>query len=142
MKLKNNKGITGVDIAISTTIIIVFISFISALFYNVGTTSKKIERKTVATDFAINIIEAMKTSSFTNLEPTENAEKENFVDLTQEQINSLISKNIPDGYKISIYIEDYNNENIIKIIKVKVTYKIGKNTEDVTIETLVKNQVE
>ena len=35
MKLKNNKGFTGVDVAVSLVILLVFIAFISALFYNV-----------------------------------------------------------------------------------------------------------
>ena len=62
MKLKNNKGFTGVDVAVSLVILLVFIAFISALFYNVSTTTKRIERKTQATDIAIAFIEAMKVT--------------------------------------------------------------------------------
>ena len=139
MKIKSNRGATGVDIAVAVVIIMIFVSFIAGLFYNVASTSKKVERKSAATNLAIKVIEAMKITEFEELETTENAENDNFVDLTSDEINQLINEKLPNGYKVSIYIEDYNNENIIKIIKAKVTYRIGKNTEDVTIETLVKN---
>ena len=32
MKLKDNKGVTGVDVAVATLILIIFVSFIAALF--------------------------------------------------------------------------------------------------------------
>ena len=67
MKLKNNKGFTGVDVAVSLVILLIFISFVAALFYNVSNTSKRMERKTQATNIAIEFIEAMKATPFETL---------------------------------------------------------------------------
>ena len=44
MNLKNSKGVTGIDIAISVLILILFVSLITGLFYNTSVTTKKINR--------------------------------------------------------------------------------------------------
>lgn len=135
MKLKNNKGFTGIDIAIATIIFIVFISIITNLFYNLSTTAKKIERKTIATNLCINIIETIKQTDFDKLTSTDD------VEMNIDTLETLSGKTIeiPDGYTPEIIIEDYNNENVIKILNVTISYKQNKNTEKITIETLVKN---
>lgn len=135
MKLRNNKGFTGVDIAISAVILMIFVSLITALFYNSSITSTKVERKAKASNIAIEVIEALKVTNFSDLVSTE----EN--PMTIEQLNTYTSKsiNIPNGYNVKILIENYRDEDIIKTITVEVSYFVGKNTENVTISTLVKN---
>lgn len=131
MRLKNNKGFTGVDIAIATVILIVFISLIAAMFYNLSITSKKIQRKTIATNLAIETIEGMKVVNFSDLnEP-----------MTVEKINQLTGKDIkvPAGYTVTTSIDNTTYPDAIKIIKAEVTYTEKNNDEKVEIETLVKN---
>ena len=101
MKLKDNKGVTGVDVAISLVIIIIFVSFIAALFYNVSTTSKRIDRKTTATNLAVEVIEAMKSVGCEQL--ASNTEE---TELTTENMSTLIFKqiDIPNGYTVKISI--------------------------------------
>ena len=53
MKIKDEKGFTGVDVAIATVVIIVFLGFIAGLFYNLASTSTRVERKTRATNRSI-----------------------------------------------------------------------------------------
>lgn len=135
MKLKNNRGVTGIDVAISIFILIIFVSIIVGLFSNLSYTSKQIERKTTATNLAIEIIEALKVTNFSDLVSTEEDQ------MTISELNSFTSKNIivPNGYKTKILIDNYNNEDVIKILKVEVTYESNKQEETVEIETLVKN---
>ena len=135
MKLKNNRGVTGIDVAISIFILIIFVSIIVGLFSNLSYTSKQIERKTTATNLAIEIIEALKVTNFSDLVSTEEDQ------MTISELNSFTSKNIivPNGYKTKILIDYYNNEDVIKILKVEVTYESNKQEETVEIETLVKN---
>lgn len=135
MKLKDNKGVTGVDVAISLVIIIIFVSFIAALFYNVSTTSKRIDRKTTATNLAVEVIEAMKSVGCEQL--ASNTEE---TELTTENMSTLIFKqiDIPNGYTVKISIEDYNDSGIVKTVTAKVSYLDGKQTETVKIETLIK----
>ena len=135
MKKRDDRGFTGIDISIVTIIIIVFIGLITGLFYNLAYTSSGVERKTRATNIAIEIIEALKVTNFDDLISTESNQ------MTIEKLNILTSKEIKisNGYSYRILIEDYQNEGVIKIIKVEISYKQGKNDEKISIETLVKN---
>ena len=135
MNLKNNKGFTGIDISVATIVFIVFASIISMLFYNMAVSSKKIERKTVATNLCIEIIEALKESPFDKLTKTEEAS----MDIETLQTISGKTINLPNGYVPEIIIEDYKEENVIKILIVTISYKENNKNEEITIETLVKN---
>lgn len=135
MNLKNNKGFTGIDISVATIVFIVFASIISMLFYNMAVSSKKIERKTVATNLCIEIIEALKESPFDKLTKTE----ETSMDIETLQTISGKTINLPNGYVSKIIIEDYKEESVIKILRVTISYKENNKNEEITIETLVKN---
>ena len=128
--MKNEKGFTGVDIAISVVILMVFVTVITSMFYNLTVTSKRIERKTEATSIAIKTIETMKILEFDKL--TEG------MDL--EDINNLISDKIevPNGYTVTVSVDNSTYADVIKIISVQVGYKLGKQEETINIETLVK----
>ena len=135
MKIKDDRGFSGVDVTISTLIIIVFLGLIVGLFYNLASTSARIERKTRATNLAIEIIEALKVTKFDDLKSTEEDQ------MSVEELKLLSSReiNIPNGYSYKILIEDYQNGGVIKKLKVEITYKQGKSNENISIETLVKN---
>lgn len=135
MKFKSNKGFTGIDISVATVIFIIFASIVATLFYNTTVTSKKIERKTTATNLCIEIIEALKGSPFDKLTKTEDAP------MNIENLQTISGKtiNVPNGYVPEITIEDYKDENVIKILRVTISYKENNKTEEITIETLVKN---
>lgn len=135
MNLKNNKGFTGIDISVATIVFIVFASIISMLFYNMAVSSKKIERKTVATNLCIEIIEALKESPFDKLTKIEEAS----MDIETLQTISGKTINLPNGYVPKIIIEDYKEESVIKILRVTISYKENNKNEEITIETLVKN---
>ena len=143
MKLKNNKGFTGVDVAVSLVILLIFISFVATLFYNVSNTSKRMERKTQATNIAIEFIEAMKATPFETLA----ANTQSQVTMDKDTFKSLTGKTveIPNGYTVKISIEDPNNDSnmgqVMKIITAEVTYQLGNadTEENVMIQTLVKN---
>lgn len=136
MNLKNNKGFAGVDVAVATVIFIVFVSLVASLFYNTANTSKKIQRKATATNLCIEIIEALKASNFDDLADTTEDNP-----MTIETLNSISGRNIeiPDGYNQQIHIEDTIGDNLVKVLKVTVSYQQKNNVEDVMIETLVKN---
>ena len=135
MKFKSSKGFTGIDISVATIILIIFSSIVATLFYNNTITSKKMERQSIATSLCIEIIEALKESPFDELpETNENA-------MTIETLQAISGKtiNIPNGYVPNIIIEDYKNKNVIKILRVTISYKENNKTEEVKLETLVKN---
>lgn len=132
MKLKSNKGFTGVDVAIATLIFIIFAALIGSLFYNISNTTKKMERKTTATNLAIEVIEGLKVMEFDAL--NNDLKVENVKDASGENIN------VPTGYNVAISVDDYKNGNVVKTISVVVSYKNKNDIEDVKIETLVKRE--
>ena len=67
-KLKQERGITGIDIAISIIIITIFVALLATIFFNINANSKGVERKTEATHYAISLIENIKNNGFDKLE--------------------------------------------------------------------------
>lgn len=138
MKLKNNKGVTGVDIAVSVVILIIFISLISGLFYSMAVTSKKIDRKTEATNLAISTIERMKLVDFADLENTKAGDDEGRKGISESNISTLADLDVPNGYNVEISVEDYDDGSTIKIIRAYVTYMENNQNQEIKIETLKK----
>lgn len=64
MYIKEEKGLTGIDIAISVIILTIFIALIANLIANINLNSENIERKTSATSYAIREIEKIKASGY------------------------------------------------------------------------------
>ena len=60
MRLRSEKGFTGIDIAVSVVIVFIFVSIISMLIYQVESNSKQISLRSDATYIAINEIEQVK----------------------------------------------------------------------------------
>lgn len=64
MKIKEEKGLTGIDIAISVILITIFIAMIANLIANININSQDTERKTIATSYAIQEIEKIKSLGY------------------------------------------------------------------------------
>ena len=137
MKLKNDKGFTGIDISVATVVFIIFSSIVITLFYNTTITSKKIERKAVATNLCVNLIETLKECEFDSLTTTEDTPTVMSLETSKTISGKTIE--IPNGYDAKITIENYKGENVIKILEVIINYKENNKTEEVKIETLIKN---
>ena len=129
--MRKDNGFTGVDIAVSVVILIIFVSVIGTMFYNLSVTERRIQRKTEATNTAIRTIEAMKAIPFDQL-----AEG-----MTLEDINNLSTNKIevPNGYKVTVGVDNTTYKDVVKIISVNIDYQNGNQAENVNIETLVRN---
>ena len=134
MNIKDNKGVTGVDVAVAIVVIIVFLSIITAMFYNVSTSSKNISRKAEATHIAVDVIEKMKQAEFGDLEVTGETRQK----LSETSIPTLTDYTVANPYDVEITVEDYKDGNAVKIITAYVTYKVNKKDEEVKIQTLKK----
>lgn len=64
MHIKEEKGLTGIDIAISIILLTIFIATIGSLIANINLNSEKTERKTIATSYAIQEIEKIKSQGY------------------------------------------------------------------------------
>ena len=64
MLIKEEKGLTGIDIAISVIIITIFVAMIANLIANININSKDTERKTKALSYAVQEIERRKANGY------------------------------------------------------------------------------
>ena len=64
MHIKDEKGLAGIDIAISVIVITIFIAMIGNLIVNINVNSKDVERKTTATSYAVKEIEKIKAIGY------------------------------------------------------------------------------
>ena len=66
MVIKGEKGVTGIDIAISLIIITIFIAMVANLIANININNKDSERKTKAISYAVQEIEKRKALGYIN----------------------------------------------------------------------------
>lgn len=137
-KCISEKGFTTAEIIISIIIIILFTSIIVSAYYNYYISVQSKNRKTIATNIIIDIIENVEMMEYDNI--------------TQDSVNSLIenlktNNKIPSGYTVTINLQNYNkiagNEDkidIIKILKTKVEYIVNNKQQDFEITRLITKQ--
>ncbi len=139
MKLRSEKGFTGIEIAVSVVIIFIFVSIIAILNYRISSTAKEIELKSDATYLAINEIESVKSDSFSKYD-----------NRSEKNGNSIIVNNeeIKEGYYKTISVIDYTDlpgnenktENIVKKVTVKVSYMFKAKEQTVELSTVVTKE--
>ena len=66
MVIKEEKGLTGIDIAISVVVITIFIAMIANLIASININAKDTERKTKATSYAVQEVEKIKALGYSN----------------------------------------------------------------------------
>lgn len=138
MKIKSEKGITNIDITVSIILITLFVAIIATLMYNINANSGSVERRSIATNYAINEIESLKAQNFDDLEET--GETNEFEDILENGNTT--------GYAKKITIIDYANleENkdddtivpgLVKKVTVEISYKEGNTTQTIDLSTVI-----
>lgn len=118
--LKNNKGVTGIDIVMSILIIIVSVTLITIMYSKYIEKSKEIKRNTTATNIAMKVIDKIENTKFD--------------DITDELIEDNFEINDETGYTIRVKkVEEIENVSIK--FKVEVEYKIGNKSETIELST-------
>ena len=141
MFIKEEKGIAGIDIAISIIIITIFIAMIGNLIININLNSKDTERKTIAISYAMQEIEKIKAQGYIDNYQDKGIEKEYII----EEKDIVDSSENFTGYHKKIIIKDYvliqndntKKENLVKEITVEISYKLGNKDKSVSLTTQV-----
>lgn len=139
MNFKDEKGVTGIDITVAIIVITLFVALIATLLTAINTSSSEIGRKTEATEYAISTIEELKAKDWQEVEALEN-------DPNKTGYNGYIDNNSP--YLRKIELIDYADikaeegetgykHGLVKLLTVDISYKNGKDTENVTIRTVL-----
>lgn len=141
MHIREEKGLAGIDIAISVMILTIFVALIASLIANINSYSSDTEKKTIATSYAVQEIERIKAQGYINDYNGLGIEND---DDNNVLINEDIVENgIFTGYHKKILIKDYallNKEdtyqpNLVKKITVEISYKSGAKEKNVRIST-------
>lgn len=141
MKLKSEKGFTGVDITIALILILLFMSLISIIFFNITKTSKGMDRKSEATYYATTIIEDIKGKDYDDVKITSSEQSPwvNVKDYNYLNNKGKINIDVEDGYTCTINIANHYKEgstnDLVKVVNVKVQYKVAGSIEEINLST-------
>lgn len=138
MNIKNQKGYTGIDIAISVVVLFIFVSIIAMLSYSINSSAKEIDLKSEATAIAVEEIENLKNKNFTQIsemEPTNNGEQE------------PVKVDNKEGFFKTISIKDYSDlteqkkvPGLVKQATVKISYQFKGKNQSVELSTIFSKE--
>lgn len=143
MLIKEEKGFTGIDIAISLIVITIFIAMIANLIANINLTAQDTNRKTIATSYAVQEIEKINAQGYIESYDSKGITKE---DILKEE--DIYNGSEFTGYNKKVVIRDYvlvvndttKKSNIVKEITVNISYKVGNKEKNVKISTYVAKE--
>lgn len=127
-KIKENKAVTLTDVIIGMVILILFTGIFTTSFYNIYKHNASIKLDAIAASYAVKI--------------AEDIDKRMYEEVT-EKINTSINETyeIPEKFNASIEVSNYNSEDedredILKIVVIKIEYKILDETKTYTLRKL------
>ena len=131
--MKNQKGYTGVDIAISVVVITIFIALIGTLVFNFNSSSNEMEYKSKALDIAINKIEEIKALEIGNINNEAKQELNENKGFYQEVkvIDATELQEISDDSEIE------QISGLVKKVTVTVSYNFRNQPKSVELSTII-----
>lgn len=140
MKIKNEKGVSGIEVAIVVVLIFIFVSVIASLIYRINSKSNEIELKSEATSIAVDEIELIKNTDFSEFEEL------NKTSTTDKNGNSLVNQpTSKEGFYKTIIVKDYTDiegnedkiSDLVKKVTVKISYMFKSKEQSVELSTLL-----
>lgn len=137
MNVKNEKGITGIDITLSVILITIFIGILTTISHNIENNVKQVNRQAEALDYAITSIEELKALDFSQLPTVGNRKITGFEDgyITDSQ-----GKATP--YYKTTTVQDYKEINasaeaeVVKKVTVEILYKFQNKNKSITLSAI------
>lgn len=145
MLIKQEKGLTGIDVAISIVVLTIFISMIGSLIVNINLDSRDTERKTVAVSYAVQEIEKKKAEGYVDSYNDKGITGEEIL----EEVDILDKEGNFSGYHKKTTIKDYvfiknddtKQKNLVKEITVEILYRLGNKDKSVKISTYITSNI-
>ena len=134
-RLKNNKGVTGIDIVVSITLIVITLGIVMAVYSSYSNQTKEVERTSTATNLAMKVIESIETKEISDIEIKTGTTDE--IDIS----NGYGVDTIPNGYRITAKKINPSNtilQNIAFQVDVTVSYRVGNKDKKVALSTIKK----
>lgn len=127
-KIKSDNASTMTDVTVGILILIIFTGILTSSFYNIYKHNISIRMDAIANDYAIKILEDI--------------DRMKYDEVSNELNNVLVEKySIDQKYNATLEIKNYNEEDntkedIIKIVKLTIKYKLNDEDKVYTIEKL------
>ena len=127
INLKSNSGFTMADLVAALTIFALFTTIISTLMYSSYKSNMQVKMSGASVHYAMQILEDIDKISYENVK--------------NGMESSYISKfSIPSGFIISINVSNYNEgnnkEDLVKKVKLTISYEFSGDTESIVINKL------
>jgi len=128
MKIKNDKGLAGVDMIIAIIAVMILSTLIVSMMYSNVMENVKLKKETLAMIYMTEIFENVGIENYSNLSV---GTYENITVNTHDgYIEGLIPEDLPEGYEVDMVITNElegvtNNEDILKKVQLTLTYKVG-----------------
>lgn len=142
--IKDEKGLTGVDIAISLVIVTMFVAIIANLIANINLDTEKMDRKSKALAYAVQEIETRRATGYIEKYNGMGTSKEGET-LKEEDIYN--NSEFTGYHKVVSIKDDILVENsgtkmadTTKQITVEVFYKLGNKVESIKISTYISKE--
>ena len=155
--MKNNKGFTLIELSISILVVVLFSTIVANINYAIYTNTVDAKRTAIATEKAVEILEYIDSIDITDgFDDDGNMVDENGIVVNyirdkyynaEFRTNNIIGFTIDNKYDCVVIFEDYADlekdteenieKNIVKIVTVQITYNVGKNTDNVTIQRVI-----
>ena len=127
MKFKKENGLAGTDMVIAIIAIIIFSTLILSLIVNNSIENMKVAKETMAMIYITEIFENIGIADYNTV--------------SEENIDNFVPQEVLKNYKVDVTINNKFDEieeqqDIIKKIKVTLTYNIGNKTYTSSMERL------
>ena len=136
INLKDNKGITTVDIGLALIIVVLFATAMTSLFYNAYLSSTEAKRTANGLNYAVDIFENIANKDFSSVTPISALSGIKEIEgVSSSQTGSATAK--IGTYNITLNIKNYKDTDKIKIITLKIEYPVSReNTETIELQRL------
>ena len=132
--IKNQKGFTGVDVAVSIVLLFIFVTVISTIFLNIYLSYTDSQRNTVAMAYASQIAELVDKLYYVDISDSSNSKL--ITEIRNIVTNTLY---VPTVTVSEITSGQQEIPSMVKNVDIQVSYKIGNTTKSVGInKTKVK----
>jgi len=127
-KIRENRAATMTDVVIGMLILIIFTGILTTSFFRIYINNMEVRMNALAVNYSIKILEDI--------------DKMMYEEVTNDLNNTLKdSYDIKNNYIVNLEVENYNKndetkQDIIKIVKVTVKYKVGNKEEEYTVKKL------
>ncbi len=129
-KCKQNKAVMGVDIVVSIVVLSLFAGIIAGMFAELFIQNVSIRMDAIAVNYAVTILEDTDRLSYAEV-TTENMMK------NVEEGRYYMADNYTANIEVTNYSDmDSSKEDIIKIVKVTISYTLRNQEYSYTVQKL------